>query len=296
MPPETMKWIVGLDLHPSGVGALRFARWLAEGGEASTPVVGIHVLEEGYLRSVLKYHRWEELVEGATVAATAAVEAAGATAHLDSLHVVKGGTPEEGLAAAYTDHAARGLILGRQAEKDGRDLFRLGRVARRMLRTLPGPTFVVPPDYAAQEADGPVVAAVSMGDDCVAAASFAAEMAKKTGRPLVLLHVVPTPDDYAAHYLPESSLAKMREDNQREAEEELSTWASQHGCSAAEEVVLLGGIVSETVRFTTQRRAAMLIAGSRRLSTFDRLLLNSIASELAASATCPVAVVSPNCV
>lgn len=289
-----MKWIVGLDLHPSGAGAIRFARWLAETSSATASLVGIHVLEQDYLRSALKYHHLDEVLEGASTAAKVAIEGAGVEAHLHSLHVLQGTTPEERLSAAHTEHATQGLIIGRQAKKDGRDIFRLGRVARRILRTLPGPTFVVPPDYTTDGADGPVVAAVSLNQDCEVAARFAAEMAHKTGRPLVLLHVVPTPDDYGAHYLPEASLAKMREDNRTEAEAELATWAGKHGCSSAECVVLLGGIGSETVRYTTQKGAAMLVSGSRRLSTFERLLLNSIASELAATATCPVAVVSPS--
>ncbi|MBV1860758.1 MAG: universal stress protein [Nannocystaceae bacterium] len=293
MTLETMKWIVGLDLHPSGAGAIRFARWLAESSSASGSLVGIHVLEEDYLRSALKYHHLDELLEGATAAAEKAVEAAGATPDFGSLLVLQGSRPTESLSAAYTSHAAQGLIIGRQANKDGRDIFRLGRVARRILRSLPGPTFVVPPDYETEGADGPIVVAVSLREDCEVAVRFAADMAEKTGRPLVLLHVVPTPDDYGAHYLPEASLVKMRDDNRTEAEEELSKWAGDGGCASAECVVLLGGIVSETVRFTTQRRAAVLVSGSRRLSTFERLLLNSIASELAATATCPVAVVSP---
>jgi nucleotide-binding universal stress UspA family protein len=288
-----MKWIVGLDLHPSGAGAVRFARWLAETSSAADSLVGIHVLEESYLRAALKYHHLDEIVDGATALARREIEAAGATKHLGSLNVLQGSTPEESLEAAHTYHATQGLILGRQAKKDGRDIFRLGRVARRLLRSLPGPTFVVPPDYEPEGADGPIVAAVSLREDCQASVRFAVDLAEKTGRTLVLLHVVPTPDDYAAHYLPEGSLAKMREDNEAEAKAELAQWAAANGAAEAEQVVRLGGVVSETVTYTTEQRACILVAGSRRLSTFERFLLTSIASELGAMATCPVAVVPP---
>ena len=288
-----MKWIVGLDLHPSGAGAIRFSRWLAETSTAVDSLVGIHVLEDSYLRAALKYHHLDELIEGATTVAHKAIADAGATEHVGTLSVLKGTTPEESLAAAHTYHAADGVIMGRQAKKEGRDIFRLGRVARRMLRTLPGPTFVVPPDYDPAGADGPIVAAVSMREDCERAARFAADLSKKTGRKLVLLTVVPTPDDYAAHYLPEASLAKMREDNKAEAQAELAEWAAANACEDAECVVRLGGVVSETVNYATEARAAILVAGSRRLSTFERLLLTSIASELAAMATNPVAIVPP---
>ncbi len=291
--PIERKWIVGLDLHPSGAGAVRFARWLVETSSAVDSLVGIHVLEESYLRAALKYHHFEEIVGGATELARRELDSAGATEHVGSLNVLQGSTPEESLEAAHTYHATQGLILGRQAKKEGRDIFRLGRVARRLLRSLPGPTFVVPPDYEPAGADGPVVAAVSLREDCESSVRFAADLAEKTGRTLVLLHVVPTPDDYAAHYLPEGSLAKMRDDNLKEAQAELAQWAADNGAEGAEQVVRLGGIVSETVTYATERRACILVAGSRRLSTFERFLLTSIASELGAMATCPVAVVPP---
>ena len=291
--PIERKWIVGLDLHPSGAGAVRFARWLAETSSAVDSLVGIHVLEESYLRAALKYHHLDEIVDGATALARRELESAGATEHVGSLNVLQGSTPEESLEAAHTYHATQGLILGRQAKKEGRDIFRLGRVARRLLRSLPGPTFVVPPDYDPAGADGPIVAAISLREDCQSSVRFAVDLAEKTGRKLVLLHVVPTPDDYAAHYLPEGSLAKMRDDNQTEAQAELAQWAADNGAQSAEQVVRLGGIVSETVTYATEQRACILVAGSRRLSTFERFLLTSIASELGAMATCPVAVVPP---
>lgn len=287
-----MKWIVGLDLHPSGVGAIRFARWLAETSSAADSLVGIHVLEASYLRAALKYHHLGELIDGATEVANKAIAGAGATSHFN-VSVLKGTTPEESLAAAHTYHAADGTIIGRQAKKEGRDVFRLGRVARRMLRTLTGPTFVVPPDYEPSDADGPIVVAVSLREDSAAAVRFAADLASKTGRKLVLLNVVPTPDDYAAHYLPEGSLQKMREDNRAEAQAELEAWAKDNGCEEAECVVRLGGVVSEIVKYTTEAHTCILVAGSRKLSTFERFLLTSIASELGAMATCPVAVVPP---
>ncbi len=287
-----MKWIVGLDLHPSGVGALRFASWLSKTSAAEDEVVGIHVLEQAYLRSALRYHHLDELMNGATKAAHAAIEDAQATAEFSSFHVLQGSTPEKSIAAAHDYHAAQGLILGRQAKKEGRDIFRLGRVARRVLRTLPGPTIVVPPDYGGSS-DGPIIASCSMRDDSIASVQFARDMARRMQRPLVIAHVVPTPDDYAAHYLPEASLTKMRADNLRDGTESLTAWAQENDCGGSERVVLQGGIVEQLLALSSERSAAMLVSGSRRLSTFERVLLTSIASELAATAACPVAVVPP---
>lgn len=290
---DTMKWIVGLDLHPSGVGALRFARWLAETSSAIDQMVGIHVLEESYLQGVLRYHHLDEVLEGAEQAACDVIAGVDASQHFGPPHILQGTHAESSIDAAHTYHAADGVIIGRQAKRDGREIVRLGRVARRVLRTLCGPTLVIPPDYDPDVSDGPIIASCSMRGDGEEAVCFARDMARRMKRDLVLVHVVPTPDDYAAHYLPEASLERVHADNQRAAETALHRWAQEHDCDPCEQVVAQGGIVEELVELARDRKACMLVSGSRRLSTFERILLTSIASELAAVGPCPVAVVPP---
>ncbi len=167
-------------------------------------------------------------------------------------------------------------------------------MARRLLRKLPGPTLVVPPDYdPADNADGPVMLTTNMSDDAAAAAAFAHRAAERLGRKLVIVHVVPQPDDYAAHYLPEDSLEKMTAEHQAEGEASLAQWANTAGCGDAELIVRQGGVVEELIAVASERSACMIVTGSRRLSTFERVLLTSIGSEIAAVAPCPVAVVPP---
>lgn len=290
------RWIVGLDLRPTGQGALVFARWLAAATRQGAPAfVGVHVLEEDHLRAALRYHHLDELIVGAREQAELMVKKADATGVLGELHVVQGMHAEESLEAARVYHHAEGLIVGRQAPREGHHLLRLGKVARRLLRRLPAPVVVVPPDWepGAIPADGPVLCATNVGDGAVAAARFAAEMAARLARPLVLVNTVPVPEDYGAHYIPAASRAKIAAESQAQAERDLSAWVTELGIPGAEQIVRQGHCTEQLLGLARERHAALVVTGSRRLSTVERWLLTSVGSELAATSPCPVAVVPP---
>jgi nucleotide-binding universal stress UspA family protein len=200
---------------------------------------------------------------------------------------------ERSLEAAREYHYAGALIVGRQAPREGHRLLRLGRVARRLLRSLQSPVIVVPPDFQAPGGAGPIVVSTNLRDDAEEGTRFAADMAARLGRPLVVLHIVPFADDYGAHYIPAASRKKIAAENQVEGEAELKAWLARHGVSGAEGLVVQGGVVESILRVAKERDASLVVSGSRLLSALERLLLTSIGSELAASAPCPVAVVPP---
>ncbi len=294
MNAPARKWIVGLDLRKSSQGAIRYAAWLSRTSSAEEHLVGLHILEEAQLQAALRYHHLSELRKGAQEAVTMVLEQVGAADVVDEVHVVEGTTADSDLESGRQYHRADGIIVGRQAKREGRHVLRLGRVARRILRKLPAPVIVVPPDLETEAiGEGPVVASVNMHEDCTAAAKFAADMAERLGRKLVLVHVVPLPEDYGAAYIPEASLEKLRVEHQATGEAELEAWAKAQGLESAERVVLQGGLIEHLLEVAEQRRACLLVTGSRRLSGLERMLLTSIGSELASRAPCPVAVVPP---
>jgi nucleotide-binding universal stress UspA family protein len=256
-------------------------------------LVGIHVLEEPHVRAASRYHALEELQSVAEEAAGSIIARAGAEQHFAELRVVQGQTANESLETARVDHRAHAIILGRHAAREGRYMTRLGRVARRVLRTLSSPVIVVPPDLDPAEQDGPVVAACDLAAGAETGVSFAADMATRLGRPLLLLHVVPTPDDYGVHYLPEASLEQIRRENQEEGERALAEFAARENLDDAGRLVVQGGVTNRLVQVASERRACLITTGSRHLSGLERLLLTSIGSDLAGAATCAVAVVPP---
>lgn len=289
-----MKWLVGLDLRPSSQGAMKYGAWLAATSKSRESLVGVHVLEEEHLRMVLRYHHLDEVEQGAQEAAQRMIAEAGVGDVLREYHVVRGLFAEETLIDQGKEHGVDGYIVGRQAKQEGHEVVRLGRVARRLLRSLPGPVIVVPPDLEiADIGDGPVVAVTKMVEDSEGCARFAQDMAERIGRGLTLTHVVPFPEDYGAHYLPPESLEKIRVEHQAEGEQELAEWATRHGFGDTGQVVVQGPVLERVLRQIEELKPAMLVVGSRRLSTLERLLLTSVGSQLAAAAPCAVAVVPP---
>lgn len=282
------KWIVGLDLRSRSQGAMHWAAALSRRSAADEHLLGIHVLEEAHLRVALRYHHLRELLETAEQAVRNTAIAIDPDAW-DELHVLQGGTAERSLGDAAILHDADGIVVGRLAPREGAAVTRLGRVARRTLRELVRPVVVVPPDLETI-AGGPVILATDVSDDSVAAARFAVDVAARLDRPLVLAHVVSQPDDYGAHYLPAVSIGRLREDHQREGEAALAAWATQHELTG-ERVVAQGGVVPTLLELAKTRNAALIVTGSRKLSTFDRILLTSVGSQAAAHASTAVAVV-----
>ena len=289
---SAMKWLVGLDLRPSSQGAIRWARWLTE-RTGSDSLVGVHVLEEAHLQAALRYHHLSELMDTAREIAAGVLADCGATDAVSTFEILQGVHAERSLEAAREYHYADAIIVGRQAPREGRRILRLGRVARRLLRSLDSPVVVVPPDYEPSDTPGPVVVCTNLREDTVEAMRFAADMAVRLQVPLVALYVVPYADDYGAHYIPEQSRKKIAQENQTQGEADLKAWLSGCGVAVAETVVVQGGIVDCALHLAEARGASLLVSGSRLLSALERVLLTSIASELAASAPCPVAVVPP---
>jgi nucleotide-binding universal stress UspA family protein len=291
-----MKWIVGLDLRPSSQGAIRFAAWLAgqSRAEDGEELVGIHVLEDEHLRLVLRYHHLDEVIAGARASAEAALAAEGAAPRIRELQVVRGLRAEEALEEARASHGADALIVGRHAGRESHAIVRLGRVARRLLRTLASPVVVVPPDLGADEiGEGPVIALTGLGDDSLAAFRFAQRMARRLGRELGLAHAVPLPEEFGAPYLPQQSLGRLLEENQQEGRLALAEWMKTHGLRADATTVLQGEAVERAVEHARAEGSPLVVTGSRHLSAVERVLVASTGSALAAAAPFAVAVVPP---
>ena len=293
----TTQWTLGLDLREGAEGPLIFARWIqaqiAAGGESSAELDALHVIEaeqRGFLTSADKRDQIKSLAEDA-LART--LERCGETSPLEGARLVDVGPPEDVLAASAKGR--QGLILGRLAPRGKDRLLRLGGVARRLLRRLPAPTVIVPPDLARdQVGKGPIVLACDAKEDSLGAARYALGLAALLDRELVLAHVVAMPYGWSVGYLPPESLRQIRADLRTNGGRALERWATQHGISGRRGLVREGIVAEELTRLGEEEDALMIVTGSRKLNAVERLFVASVGSELAACATVPVAVVPPD--
>jgi nucleotide-binding universal stress UspA family protein len=290
-----MEWLVGMDLTDRGQGALGYARWLAGVLPAGQDhFTGVHVLEENELRQLLRYHHLEEIENKAAAGALRVVAAAGAEAMLSDRRVICGRSAEQALHDLAHQSGVRALVIGRQARRGEKRVVRLGRVARRLLRTLPSPVVVVPPDLQpGAVGDGPVLFAASIEADAIAAAAFAKEIAADLGRPLSVVHVVPGDDYLAAEMVPTGVAGdffrQLREDHERN----LVAWMRANGLTGVPHLVSEGSVVDRLADVAREERSPLVVVGSRGLGLGMRLFSSSVATDLAAACEVPVAVV-PN--
>ena len=288
------RWLVGLDLRPHSHGAINFARWLAARDQAgSMRLDGLHVIPEHLLELPTAPAR-AQLVGNAERATRATLEARGADEAFRSLEIVISHEVVDTLAAAGELPICAGLIIGRRsAGEDPLSIVQLGKVARRLLRRLSAPTFVVPADLElAHIGRGPIVCAVTLDDAGVTLARYAESFAALCGCELRLVHVVSGGDPVGLQYLPAAAWDDLHARERDASSQALKAWRDAAGLSAATALVQ-GRVVPKLISAARELDACMILTGSRRLSLAERVWMSSVSSGLAAASHLPVGVV-PN--
>ena len=280
-----MKWVIGLDLRPRGSGALQFARWMAERA-ASVELEGVHVLEDSKLLQLLRRDHGDiEAVANRRVRETA--EQAG-LADL-STRVVRSSSIDGRLVEEVQGMRADGLIVGRQGRADETALVRLGRVSRRLLRQLPVPIVMAPPELE-HVGEGPVLLATDLQPASSAAARFAKRVAGVLDRPILVAHIVHSGTD-TSDLVPAVTVEQFYRQMGLDREHDLHGWMREHALVDVPAVVGEGDVISRLLGIASEERAPLIVCGSRRLGAAERLFTSSVATELTRHAPCAVAVV-----
>lgn len=282
-------WILGIDLRPRSDGAIRFGGWLRSQAPDDIKLRGVHALahdDDGYPNT-------REQVQ---VAVEETLDRAGVRAAFDSVEVIAADRPETALESLQRNVDARGFIIGRRATADSEAIVRLGSVARRMLRRLVAPTFVVPPELEAEKIGaGPIVVAVTPDEASVGAVKFARRLATELRRSLVCVTVISTSADYIPPDRIDAVLAERVAQKVRGAEAITFAWLLSLGIRERL-VVRPGDALTQILAVATELSAPFVVTGSRKLSTVERLFGLSVASWLAAQAALPVLVVPSDAV
>ncbi|PRQ09696.1 Universal stress protein family protein [Enhygromyxa salina] len=292
-----MRWVVGLDLRPHSHGAINFAQWLRAHDQqpAQLRIDGLHVVEARMFKLPGGKSR-AEVVGEALRAARVAVAVRDASEAFSSVNVVESiPTVDGGVVDVLTNAAGLwitdGIILGRRGAGEHGGLIRLGKVARNLLRRLPAPTFIVPPDLELNHiGPGPIVCAVELDERGVAVARYGERLARRLGRSARLVHVIDSGDPIGLQYLPEGSWDDLHARQRDEAQSKIVEWRDQAGLTAYT-LLAQGQTVPRLVSAARELDACMLLCGSRRLSTVERFWISSVGSSLAAAAHLPVGVI-----
>jgi nucleotide-binding universal stress UspA family protein len=289
-PSTGATWVVGLDLRARSDGAMLFASWVTRSSRSPHHLVAVHVLEDPALLTGL-HERHLAVLEAAARDVATSVLTHHAPAASCEVSIMAGHAAEDGLETAAAQCNAEALVIGRAAPREGRHLLRLGRVARHVLRHAAVPVIVVPPDLPADPGGGPVVVATDLGPASEAATRFGITIADRLQRPLVVAHVMPEIDHWGARVMPADAIAETARAEEDASGAALQQWCTQRGCGHAERVLMRGSTPRRLLELTRQRKAVLVVTGSRRLSAADRILVTSVGSELAAIGSCAVAVV-----
>ncbi len=274
---------------------MQYAAWLRrQGSVRQDQLIAVHVVEDDAVGNVVQYHPESEVIGAAADACKRMIDDSFQRDVFDQPLVVRARRAEEQLSAAVDLHEADALLIGRQARTGGFRLVRLGRVARRLARQLPGPVFVVPPELLASEVGkGPVVLATDLGEER-AAAAFARRFAHMVGRAVHVVHVVPRPVDEAMSvYLPEVDWGALVSDRTKQASARLSMWCGERHLTDAPRDVVDGPVGPTLQARAEELDACMVVVGSRMLGPVDRLFTASVGLELAAYSGRAVALVPP---
>ncbi len=281
----TKRWLIGLSLAADELGPLELGAWLHQ--TTGVPLQVLHVAE---VPSLPKRYR-DELRAGLEQLVDQQIAEAGLADAISAPEVSLGRQAARELVERAAALGA-GLLVGRAAPRSASSIVRLGRVARRVLRHLPGVVGVVPPDLERGDiGSGPVLLAIDPSGDGEAAVGFARELAKRTERELLAVHVFDPLAAGAVRTLPPDLAGRYRIAWEEEERSALEDFVRRNELENVRRLTSEGSACDRILEAATRERASFIVCGSRRLSAAERLFEGSTGSLLAATADVPVFVV-----
>jgi len=128
-------------------------------------------------------------------------------------------------------------------------------------------------------------------DPSACALSYAAEMAKKFGAELVMLHVLLDESQMVSFYLPQLTVQNLSKDMEEGARAKMEEFIS--GTDALDGIEytceMVKGIADdEIIKFSKENRIDMIVIGTHGRTGLEHVIFGSTAEKVVRSASCPV--------
>ncbi len=122
------------------------------------------------------------------------------------------------------------------------------------------------------------------------AMQYAADMAKRYGAKLYLLHVIHDIFNVTGSYIPHTSMAELYKDIEEGAKKELDRVGTEElrGLKDVERRILRGVPHEEIIKFANEKKTDIIIMGTHSRKGMDRILFGSTASQVVRYAPCAV--------
>jgi nucleotide-binding universal stress UspA family protein len=140
-----------------------------------------------------------------------------------------------------------------------------------------------------------ILCPVDFSDASKAALETAADLAKRQGATLTLLHAYPVP----GYTFPDGSFvasSKMLEELAEAAKAHLDEWktlATKLGVAGVEAVTAVGEPAAEIVAYAKEKGADLVVVGTHGRTGLTHALMGSVAERVVRRAPCPVLTVRP---
>jgi nucleotide-binding universal stress UspA family protein len=136
---------------------------------------------------------------------------------------------------------------------------------------------------------------IDFSDASRAAMEVAADLARRNGGELTLLHAYPIP----GYTFPDGSVVaspKMMQDLADQAARHIEEWraeAARLGAPSVSAVTAVGEPAGEIVAYAAEQRMELLVLGTHGRTGLEHALMGSVAERVVRRARCPVLTVHP---
>lgn len=184
------------------------------------------------------------------------------------------------------------VVMGTHGRRGVRRML-LGSVAEEVLRTVPCPVLTVRPGEGRETPHRPerILVPVDFSDYSDLALERGAELARRTGARLDVLHVIPEisyPDPYFADAAAIRAMTKAAQEQVPEALREKVSRVVAGDDVEVETHMEVGSPAATIVDVATERESDMIVISSHGRTGLKRMFLGSVAEGVVRRATCPV--------